>query len=271
MPYARTGHGDIHYDTIDLVAPWRTDAQTIVFCHGIGGDPGIWAQWIPVLAERHRLVRYELRGYGRSEAAGRDVDWSLELLSDDVIAIADAVGASRFHVVGESFGGTIAMHTAIAHPDRVRTLTVSNGAHLGTSIERADAWRAVLDRGGVKAWSDRLLDDRFHPGAIDDAQRAWFARCQEAWPRETILAALSVLVGTDLRPGLETIACPVLLLHGDASPFIPVAVMAELHAQLPGSELQVVAHARHGVPFSHAVQCASTLLAFLSRHEPQGR
>ena len=72
-----------------------------------------------------------------------------------------------------------------------------------------------------------------------------------------------MLIGTDLTPRLKDIRCPVLLLHPDGSPFIPVPVMAELHRLLPGSELNVIGRSRHGLPFSHAKQCASLLRTFL--------
>ena len=166
---------------------------------------------------------------------------------------------------GESIGGTVALAAALARPQRIATLTVSNGAHLGASIQRAEAWQRQLDEGGVKAWSDAFLRDRFHDDALSTEQRAWFAAQQEKWPRESILNALRVLIGTDLSARLKDIAQPTLLLHPDGSPFIPVPVMAELHRLLPDAELNVIGHSRHGLPYSHATVCASLLRAFLDR------
>jgi pimeloyl-ACP methyl ester carboxylesterase len=109
------------------------------------------------------------------------------------------------------------------------------------------------------------MRDRFHDDALSPEQRAWFAAQQERWPRESILNALRVLVGTDLSARLKDIGCPTLLLHPDGSPFIPVPIMAELHRLLPDAELNVIGRSRHGLPFSHAAQCASLLRAFLDR------
>ena len=206
-----------------------------------------------------------MRGYGRSHIPAADFAWSLEQMVDDLFAVADAAGVQRFHLVGESIGGTVALAAALARPQRIATLTVSNGAHLGASIQRVDAWRRQLDEGGVKAWSDAFLRDRFHDDALSADQRAWFAAQQEKWPRESILNALRVLIGTDLSPRLKDIAQPTLLLHPDGSPFIPVPVMAELHRLLPDAELNVIGHSRHGLPYSHATVCASLLRAFLDR------
>ena len=261
MLLARTLHGDLHYEVVDHVAPWIAPRETILFHHGIGGSPGMWARWLPKLIDRYRVVLWDMRGSGRSVLKG--FPWSLDVLVSDVFAIADSAGAERFHLVGESIGGTIALAATLQSPGRIASLTVSNGAHLGASIQRVEAWRKQMDEGGVKAWSDAFMPDRFHDGALDPARRAWFAAQQEKWPRESILEALAVLVGADLTPRLGAIKCPVLLLHPDGSPFIPVPVMADLHRLLPTSRLNVIGPARHGLPFSHDLHCAGLLRSFL--------
>jgi pimeloyl-ACP methyl ester carboxylesterase len=265
MPLATTRQGSLHYEIVDRVAPSRVPREAVLFHHGIGASAGIWAGWFAALADAHRLVSFDMRGYGRSHVPAADFAWSLDLMVDDLFAVADAAGLQRFHLVGESIGGTVALAAALARPQRIATLTVSNGSHLGASIQRADAWRRQLDDGGVKAWSDAFLRDRFHDDALSADQRAWFAAQQEKWPRESILNALRVLIGTDLSPRLKDIAQPTLLLHPDGSPFIPVPVMAELHRLLPDAELNVIGHSRHGLPYSHATVCASLLRAFLDR------
>lgn len=263
MPFAETTTGRLHFETFDAAAPWSGPAETVLFHHGIGASAGIWAGWLPSLLDRYRAVTFEMRGYGRSHVPPPGFAWSLGLLVDDLFAVADAAGAERFHLVGESIGGTVALAAALARPDRIATLTVSNGAHLGASIQRVEAWRRLLDAGGSKAWSDAFMRDRFHPGALSAEQAAWFERQQEAWTRDAILDALAVLIGTDLTPRLAEVACPVLLLHPDGSPYIPVPVMAELHRLLPGAELNVIGRSRHGLPFSHATRCATLLRTFL--------
>ncbi len=263
MPLAMTKHGALHYDVFDHVAPWQSGEDPILFHHGIGACAGIWTDWQVALADRHMQVAFDMRGYGRSHIPAADFEWSLDMLVGDVFAVADAAGLTRFHLVGELIGGTIALAAALARPDRIATLTVSNGAHLGASIQRVETWRRQLDEGGVKGWSDIFMRDRFHDDALAPDRRAWFAARQEEWPRESILNALAVLIGTDLGPRLKEIACPTLLLHPDGSPFIPVPIAAELHRLLPRAELNVFGHARHGLPFSHARPCARILRAFL--------
>ena len=267
MPLAATSHGTLHYDVVDLVAPWQRPRLPILFHHGIGASAGIWAGWRPALEDAYRFVTFDMRGYARSTIPAADFRWSLDLLVDDLFAVADAADLPRFHLVGESIGGTVALAAALARPGRIATLTVSNGAHLGASIQRVEAWRRQLDEGGSKGWSDAFLRDRFHDDALSAERRAWFAAEQEKWSRDSILNALGVLIGTDLTPLLADMKCPTLLLHPDGSPFIPVSIMAALHERLPDSELNVFGRSRHGLPFSHAAQCAQALRTFLDSRQ----
>lgn len=265
MPFIQRPDYRLYYELTDDAAPWHEDPPAILFHHGIGADCKVWSEWIGPLADRYRLVRFDMGGFGRSDTPPSNHDWSMAKFAEDIIAVAAAVGASRFHFVGESIGGTIGLHFALAHADRLLSLTVSNGAHLGSSVERAKAWKDTIDSKGMEGWSRQFMEDRFFPGALTQQKWNWFHRQQASGNPRTTLDALSVLLGTNLQSELAALRLPVLLLHPDSSPFIPVSVMADMHARLPDSELRVFPHARHGLPFSHARECAATLRDFLDR------
>src|SRR5204863_5799974 len=59
MPYVQTESGNLYYEVIDLVAPWETRRDTIIFHHGIGASAGIWQEWLPDLIDRYRIVTFE--------------------------------------------------------------------------------------------------------------------------------------------------------------------------------------------------------------------
>ncbi len=250
---------------MDLTPPWQSGTETILFHHGLGATSGAWAAWLPVLAGRYRLVTFDMRGHGRSEHPQPGAALDLARLGEDLFAVADAAGAERFHLVGESIGGTIALAAAIEQPARVLSLTVSNGAHLGGSIQSIDDWQQIVDAGGMAAWSRHMMGKRFFDGAISEAMWRWYEREQAAASPDVVLRAVRLLAGADLSPRLSAVRMPVLLLHADSSPFIPVAVMADLKARLPDARLQVFAHTRHGLPFSHAEACARALYQFLEK------
>jgi pimeloyl-ACP methyl ester carboxylesterase len=263
MPTLSVQGSNLHYEVVDLTMPWIAAPQTILFHHGLGATSRTWAAWLPVLADHYRLVRFDMRGHGRSAHPGADDALSLDMLADDVFAVADAAGAQRFHLVGESIGGTIALLAAIRRGERIQTLTVSNGAHIGGSIQSTQDWQETIAAGGMPGWSARMMPKRFFDGAVSEAMWNWYEREQAGASPDFVLGALRLLVGADLSPELGKVRMPVLLLHGDSSPFIAPSVLADLKSKLPDARLQVFAHARHGLPFSHARECAQLLREFL--------
>ena len=260
MELATGGH-NLHYQIIDLTPPWIEMPETILFHHGVGANWRCWLGWAAALQDRYRLVAFDLPGHGQSRPGDDGI--TIAAMVDDLIALADAVDCAKFHLVGESIGGTVALRTAIDHPGRLLSLTVSNGGYVGGSIQNLDFWHGLIGGEGMGAWSDRMMEERFFDGALSSEAAAWYRAQQASAEPGTVLALLATLVGADLSPDVAGIAVPTLLLHPDASPFIPVPAMAELFALMPNARLRIFPHARHGLPFSHAGDCSQTLRQFL--------
>ena len=261
MPKLDTGAHRLHYEVIEQTAPWIEAPETILFHHGVGANWRCWRGWMPALLDRYRLVAFDLPGHGLSQPGDGAI--TIAAMVGDVIALADEIDCSNFHLVGESVGGTVALRTAIEHPERLLSLTVSNGAHMGGSIQNLDFWHELIEGEGMGAWSDRMMGHRFFDGALAAPVWDWYRGQQASADPATVLALLKTLVGTDLSRELADVTLPTLLLHPDASPFIAVPIMADLHALLPNAQLRIFPHARHGMPFSHAGECSQTLRAFL--------
>ncbi len=264
MPELKSGGHNLHYQIIDLTAPWAEAPETILFHHGVGANWRCWLGWAAALQDRYRLVVFDLPGHGSSQPGDDAI--TIEAMVRDTIALADAVDCAKFHLVGESVGGTVALQTAIEHPDRLSSLTVSNGAHVGGGIRNLDFWHDMIGgEGGMAAWSERMMEHRFFPGALSEDMAAWYRTQQASADPGTVLALLAALVGTDLSARLPDMTVPTLLMHPDSSPFIDVPTMADLYAHLPDAQMHIFPHAKHGLPFSHAEACSQTLRAFLDR------
>ncbi|MGI9334142.1 MAG: alpha/beta fold hydrolase [Gammaproteobacteria bacterium] len=267
MPTTTSNGGPISYEVIDCALPWRNPAETIVFHHGLGACGAVWSGWTPFLIDSYRLVRFDMRGHGATPVP-EPYRWSLQSMLDDLGSVIDAAGASTangegVHLVGESIGGTIVLAFAGAHPHRVKSVTVCNGAHAGGSIENVGAWADVIERGGMSAWSEQMMANRFYAGALSEAMRQWYEERQTECDPKAILEALTVLTQTDLSSQLGEMIPPVLLLHPDDSPFIAVEIMADLRRRLRNARLEVLPGTRHGLPFSHAGPCARSVRRFL--------
>jgi pimeloyl-ACP methyl ester carboxylesterase len=231
--------------------------------HGIGSSRHIFDGWLPAVMLTHRVLRFDMRGHGASEADDQELD--MDRLSDDLLAVMDAAGVVRAHLLGESIGATIALHTALRRPERVISLTMSNGAHFGASIQAVEGWRSMIEQEGMVGWSSFMMEGRFAPGAIGARAWDWFDRQQATADPRVVLRLLAALVGTDLLGGLAGLRPPLMILHPDRSPFIPVSAVVDLLARVPSAELHVFGGARHGLPFSHAAACAGLLRDFIGK------
>jgi pimeloyl-ACP methyl ester carboxylesterase len=266
MPVLETAKGNLYYEVIDLVPPWAAKRDPILFHHGISTTSAIWSDWLPVLADRHRIVRFDMRGFGRSSVPPPDMKWSFDGLVDDVTAVADRAGAERFHFVGESIGGTVGLATALRHPARLASLTVSNGAHRGTAVQNIRGrWEKKIAAEGQEAWARQMMEWRFFPGGVTPKKHRWFLDQHATCSLPAALGLAELLLATDLSDEVAAIGTPTLLLSPDSSPFIPVQLMCDLHARLRDAELRVFPHSRHGLPLSHGRECAQTLREFLDR------
>jgi 3-oxoadipate enol-lactonase len=270
----RTGRG-LHYEVTDLRPPWlreRRSVRPVVFHHGVGASLDIFAEWMPIVAARHPVVRFDMRGFGRSVVPPDSHEWTMPELIADLLDVAEtAFGTGPVHVMGESIGGTIALAASLEHPARFASVAMSNAAIKGGQIAHAPGWRAEIARIGIKGWSDRLMDMRFLPNAIAPEAHAWFASVQEKSPVHVAVGLGELLVGTDLAADLPTLRLPLLLMMPDRSPYVSLAQASTLADLVPHAEIAVFPGARHGLPFSHATAAAGVLVDFLARVESGGR
>jgi pimeloyl-ACP methyl ester carboxylesterase len=270
MSTVETPTGQLHYTVCDIVPGWVESPETIVFHHGIAANTHIWADWLPILATRYRLVCFDMRGFGQSVVPAREFNWSYDVLIDDLLAVAKAAGAERFHLVGESIGGTAALAFTLKVPEKVLSLCLSNAAARGGLVTNVKGWREIVTQGGQAGWARQMMEWRFHPDALSPEVHAWYTRVHESCSMDASFGLADLLLASDLTPRLSEIKVPTLLLTPEASPFIPLDVMASMRAVMPDAELQVFAHSKHGLPLSHGSECAQVLREFLQRRFSPG-
>ncbi len=97
-------------------------ASLVVLSHSLASSGVMWEQQMPMLADGHRVLRYDTRGHGGSDAPAGP--YTLDMLGDDVIAMLDALDIERVHWVGLSMGGMIGQNLAIRHPQRLLSLVL---------------------------------------------------------------------------------------------------------------------------------------------------
>ena len=137
----------------------RRDGTPVLMIQGLGMDGRGWALQRGAFGRRHRCLAPDNRGTGDSDAPPGPYD--LSEMARDAIAVLDAEGIDRAHVVGASMGGVIAQIIGVMHPDRVRSLTLAC-----TSCRHHD-WRRELFAEWANAVNERGM------GALSDDAMRW--------------------------------------------------------------------------------------------------
>ena len=118
MPYV-TRDVDIYY-----VQAGVPNTEAIFFCHGAGGNSTSWWQQVPEFATSYRCLAHDHRGFGRSRCTGEQ--FVVGEFAGDVLAVMDAEGVESAHFVCQSMGGWTGVQVALNHPDRIRSLVLSD-------------------------------------------------------------------------------------------------------------------------------------------------
>ena len=221
---------------------------TIVLLHGLSGSRISWDPQLVGLSERHRVVAWDLPGYGESKPL--EGTMSFPALAD---AVADLVAVLReptVHLVGISFGGMIAQYAAARHPGVVASLTLlATSSKFGLDGTQPDEWRAArlapLDLGLEPVdIAERVLGSLAGPHIAADAmtgQIAAMSRISSAALRRSI----DCLITHDSRSILPSITVPTLCLVGDLDDETPPAYAMAVADLIPGARLAVIEGAGH--------------------------
>lgn len=242
----------------------NANAPTIILLHSLGSDRSMWAPQVRAWGGAYHVVQVDLPGHGASRGAPPA---TLEAFAQAVLSVADAVNAARFHVVGLSLGGLVALQIALLAPERVRSLSACNTA---AKIASAEFWQARIETihsQGMAALADIALARWFSPD-FGTRHPDWLASAQRTF-RETdpegYIGCCRVLASADLRAQVAKISVPTLLVGGTHDLSTPAAEAAWLHGQIPGSELTVF-EAAHLSNLDREPEFTARLLCFLRGH-----
>src|ERR1700716_444796 len=123
----------------------------VVFVHESTGDYRSWEPQLRQLSRQHRFVTSSHRGLPPSDVPSDPARYSQDLARDDVIAVMDALGIAKAHVVGHSMGAYTALHVGVRYPQRCMSVTAAGcGWGRTPDVETRDALKAVAAETGKK-------------------------------------------------------------------------------------------------------------------------
>jgi pimeloyl-ACP methyl ester carboxylesterase len=235
------------------------------------------------LAERGlRVIRFDHRDTGRSTTAPPgEVAYTVEDLAGDVIAILDAYGLDRAHLAGMSLGGYIAQMAAVEHPQRVASLTLIASEPLGWDGEPlphiSQAFLSHFEKLGTLDWSDRdaLTDFLVRSEELCAGSGGPFdqARAREQVGRvvsrtdspASMFNHATLTTCEDWTGRFREITCPVLIVHGEEDPILPVENGRAIAEGIAGASLVVLPRIGHELPLAKISEIAERIAVHARR------
>lgn len=268
MPRTEANGVELNYDETGTGA-------TVVLVHGGWSDRNNWFAVIPALAESFRVVAYDRRGHGLSQ---RDAGGTRRDQEDDLAGLIESLGGQA-HVVGTSFGGSIAIGLASRRPDLVLSLAVHEPPLVSIAADEPDAQLALaavdatirevtglVGRGDTEAAARLFVEEvALGPGAWDVLPPPM---------REVMVDCATTFVAEQQDPEwasidlgeLANIASPTLISDGDGSPpwFRPIT--RKLAEAIPGAASHTYEDAGHAPHLTHHEDFLTAVGEFLSDH-----
>ncbi len=265
MPYTHARDGiRLHYEVLG-----RANAPVVLMIQGLGADKHGWdMQRIP-LALQYRVIAFDNRGAGRSDKPF--TDYSLEQMADDAIAVLDAAGADRAHVVGASMGGALAQIIGLKYPERVISLTLACTAcrnHLWRR-ELLQSWATTATERGMSAMTREAARWVIGPRSFRRLLPAfgWLGPFGMSRPAHGFVAQVRAILDVDesMAEQLAQVGAPTLVVVGNQDILTPRGDSEEIADRMPNAELVVISGAAHGLMVEHASTFNKVLLEFLGR------
>jgi pimeloyl-ACP methyl ester carboxylesterase len=234
--------------------------EPLFLLHGAESGRAQYADLMPRLGDGLRIVSYDQRDTGGT--VNPPDGYTMSDLADDLARLVRALGFDRAYVLGGSFGGAVAMHFGLRHPDLAAGLVL---VATTASADTARAFRARTDPMTATERSRFMLDAALSPGArdadpslVDRVRDVLVERDPEAHARRS--AALS---SHDLEDSLTGLSVPTLLVHGSDDPIVPVEGAELMARRIPGARLEVLPGGRHAIGFEFADHVARLTREFV--------
>lgn len=259
---------------VDVSQLHEAHTLPLFLVHGFTGAAATWTELLPVLGEHRRVLALSLPGHGGSDAPSEPQRYAAARAAADVIHVLDALGIARVALLGYSMGGRVALHTALAAPERVSALVLESASPgIADDAERAarassDAMLAdEIDRDGVEAFVDRwerlplwesqsVLPETVRQRLRDQRLRS------DARGLANSLRGLGAGVTPPLHEHLHEILAPTLVLCGELDRKY-VTLACEMASAIPRSTLTVAANAGHAVHLERPQEFIRAVNAFL--------
>ncbi len=252
---------DMHY-TVQGEGPW------VVMSHSLACNVSMWDEQVQMLRSKYKVLCFDTRGHGGSDAPA--IDYTLEMLSADLLGLLDGLSIDNPHYVGLSMGGMIGMTFALKHPGRLRSLVLCD------TSSRIPPEAGPIWEGRIKTATEQGMEPLVEP-----TLQRWFTEPFYKANKSMMNRVGAMIRGTspagyigccraipkiNLTDRLGAIKSPVQVIVGDQDVGTPVAMSKAISDAIPGSQLVVIPSASHLSNLEQPGAFNKALGDFLQRH-----
>jgi 3-oxoadipate enol-lactonase len=255
MPIEQLNGANLYYES-------HGEGPAVVFLHGAGGNHISWWQQVPSFSQSYRCITIDHRGFGRST----DPDGSgSESYAADLEALLDHLGIASAALVAQSMGGRTASQFALAHPDRVWALVMSDTLGILSWADLTER-RAVAREKNLAAAAEAgtLLRGYMAQSFITGNPEMTFLYGQA----QALNPPRGETVPSDplSHEQIAALAPPTLFIVGSEDPVVGPEFVREVRAVIEGSEMEEFPGAGHSVYWEQPDKYNPVLAAFLAKH-----
>jgi 3-oxoadipate enol-lactonase len=242
-------------------------APTVVLHHPLATNLSTWDELTAALSPRYRVVRFDARGHGASEAS--PAPYTFATLSADVIGLMDHLKIERAHFLGLSMGGMVGQHLGVEQPQRFRSLILSSTSSR-VPAEAQPLWDERVKTAREKGMASQVptaLQRWLAPATRERKPElvARMTRYLETTPVEGYAGWCQAIRNLDITERLKGITLPTRVIVGDADVGTPPAAAEAIHRQIAGSDLIVVPGLAHMLHVEEPETFNRHVLQFLDR------
>ena len=235
--------------TVNYTDQGPEDAPTIIFIHGFPLNLSMWANQVEILKDNFRVITYDIRGHGESDAGNEA--FSIELFVSDLIGLMDTLKIDKASLCGLSMGGYIALNAIENYPDRFEALVLCDTNCMADSPEaKAKRMKSVesIIKNGVNQYADGNVINLFAPESLMSKVEEVTA-VKQMIINTSELALCSALLALSSRSEtcskLNEIHVPTLILVGEKDILSPVTNAKFMHENIKNSTLEIIENAGH--------------------------
>ena len=240
-------------------------APGVVMSNSWATDYTMWDANMEALTAKYRVLRMDKRGHGGSGI--NDDEITLEVLADDVVGLAEALGFTKGHFVGLSIGGMIGQAIGLNHPDAFKSLALCATTSLMPE-QMGPVWQERIDKAtanGVPSMVPEHLERWFssayreaNPAVAEALGKVVAATSLEGYCR--CAQAIMKLNFTDRLGGITT---PTIVMPGELDGALPPPMSEVIANKIPGARLPVVSNAAHLCNVENTMEFNEVLIEFL--------